>query len=79
MRTSAHYFKDLELTSSEYTDYLPQYDDKGGELRQEGHSIHNAVEIKQEVTYLEGAGVVTTIIITDDKGVKHEVVIFHKD
>jgi len=67
MNTSAHYFKNHNLTSSHYVDDLPPLDAQKGRLKYTSVNIHNAVEIKQEVT-----------VLSADKGVENEVVIFHK-
>jgi hypothetical protein len=78
MNTSAHYFKDYDLTSSHYVDELPILDAREGRLKYTSVNIHNAVEVKHEVTVLKSGKAVTTITVTDDAGVKNEVVIFHK-
>jgi len=78
MNTSAHYFKNHNLTSSHYVDDLPPLDAQKGRLKYTSVNIHNAVEVKQEVTVLSADKAVTTITVIDDKGVENEVIIFHK-
>jgi len=77
MNTSAHYFKNDNLTSSHYDD-LPTLDAQEGRLKYTSVNIHDAVEVKHEVAVLKSGKAVTTITIIDDNGVENEVVIFHK-
>jgi len=77
MNISAHYFKNYDLTSSHHDD-LPTLDAQEGSLKYTSVNIHNAVEVKHEVTVLSSGKAVTTITVTDDAGVENQVVIFHK-
>lgn len=78
MRTSAYYFKGLNLTSSHYNEGFAEFDDKQGKLTYTSVQIDSAVDVKHEVVVLPDGKAVTSITITDDSGVKNEINIFHK-